>query len=201
MTRTRFRKYFITINKGAKCFDSFVDSLGMCEKYAYIFHDKDNEEQPHYHLVISYKNQKSFETVRKEFEGSHIEKCESWTSCLRYLTHKDNTEKYQYEDSDIVSNFVLENEDIDNPYISVDAREFISFVKSGKIKSLTDCLYIYGMHNTNQYKTLMKDMIDVILSEEEDRKYLEAKERKEKEQKANRDLLFEDLSDVIVYEK
>lgn len=77
------------------------------EKYAYILHDKD-ESEPHYHLVVSYKNPRTWEGVKKDFadyeENTLVEVVKSLDGVLDYLTHKNQPDKFQYPE-EAVTNF------------------------------------------------------------------------------------------------
>ena len=95
------RNWFITINQNAECFSKTLEILKGIPNlnYACILHDKDNEEQPHYHVCLMFDNARTFKTIQKKFSGAHIEVMESKFLSFRYLTHKDNPEKFQYPQS------------------------------------------------------------------------------------------------------
>ena len=90
--------------------------------YAYIFHDKDiydcNDtedinkvgklKEPHWHLLVNYKNAKNFDKALSIFKVSGYT-----TLCIpifdkierfEYLTHQNHPSKYQYDKSLIVTN-------------------------------------------------------------------------------------------------
>ncbi|MGK0647484.1 replication protein, partial [Enterococcus faecalis] len=72
-------------------------------------HDKDvtaegELKKPHYHLVLSYNGNKSFEQIDEIARLLHApipERINSLTGSFRYLTHMDDPNKYQYDSSDI----------------------------------------------------------------------------------------------------
>lgn len=106
MTSNRAKYWFITINKGAKCFDKVFDitlEQTNCTYYL-ILHDRDNIKQEHYHLVILYQNARTFESISKKYEGAHIEQCDYPVKAIRYLIHKDNPEKEPYTIDEIQHN-------------------------------------------------------------------------------------------------
>nr|WP_015231149.1 replication protein [Mycoplasma capricolum]AFY63032.1 plasmid replication initiation protein [Mycoplasma capricolum subsp. capricolum] len=81
-----------------------------CE-IAYILHDKDIEptgepKKPHYHVIMSYTNgTTTFNNVKRITDALNApipQGIESVGGYYRYLTHKDNPEKYQYDEKDIV---------------------------------------------------------------------------------------------------
>jgi hypothetical protein len=73
-------------------------------------HDKDHDEneenkKPHWHILIVYPGPKSFESVQifcQSFGGVCPQSIESVKGYYRYFTHKDNPEKFQYSDSEII---------------------------------------------------------------------------------------------------
>ena len=72
-------------------------------------HDKDlnptgEKKKEHYHIVMCYGSPTTFENVKSIMDelGQPIPiPLESVRGYFRYFTHKDNPEKYQYNDSDI----------------------------------------------------------------------------------------------------
>ena len=109
----RTRSYFLTINKGAECFDNLADlvakTIGVNDNFAYILHDKDTKDtgeivEPHYHLLLVFKNPRSFEAIQRVFKGAHIEETLNIVSAVNYLIHNGKPNKYSYEKSAIVAN-------------------------------------------------------------------------------------------------
>lgn len=82
-------------------------------------HDKDVNpdgeiKKAHYHLVLNYKGNKSFEQIdeiARALRAPVPQRASSLTGSVRYLTHMDNPEKYQYDTADIqvFGGFDLEN--------------------------------------------------------------------------------------------
>ena len=109
----RVRSYFLTINKKAECFDNLADlvtkAIGPNDYFAYILHDKDTKEtgevvEPHYHLLLVFKNARSFEAIQHMFTGAHIEETLNIVSAVNYLIHNGKPTKYNYEKSAIITN-------------------------------------------------------------------------------------------------
>lgn len=109
----RTRSYFLTINKGAECFDNLADlvakAISPSDYFAYILHDMDTKEtgeivEPHYHLLLVFKNPRSFEAIQRVFKGAHIEETLNIVSAVNYLIHNGKPNKYSYEKSAIVTN-------------------------------------------------------------------------------------------------
>lgn len=76
-------------------------------------HDKDQLEdgsgktkKPHYHVIVVYGSPTTFNNVKSltdSFNSPIPQALEQVRGYYRYLTHKDNPEKYQYEDKDIIT--------------------------------------------------------------------------------------------------
>lgn len=74
-------------------------------------HDKDITDEvsrevkkPHYHIILSYGSPTTFENVKSLLEELNQPipiALESVRGYYRYFTHKDNPEKYQYNDDEI----------------------------------------------------------------------------------------------------
>lgn len=94
-------------------------------EYAYILHDKDLWEEdeideetkeikhkqgelkkPHWHVMINFKNPRSVESIQKELRLKHVETC-NFYAYARYLIHKDQPQKYPYDQKEIITNINL----------------------------------------------------------------------------------------------
>ena len=77
-------------------------------------HDRDIKEdgspkKPHYHLLVAYPNATTLNNFCNLFQVCGLQKsdlhivqlCYSGIGYFRYLTHKDNPEKAQYDDNEI----------------------------------------------------------------------------------------------------
>lgn len=73
-------------------------------------HDKDLEadgttpKKPHYHIILIYSGPTSFsvvQTLTKKLNAPAPIPLEAVRGYYRYLTHKDNPEKYQYDEKEI----------------------------------------------------------------------------------------------------
>lgn len=73
-------------------------------------HDKDKnpdetEKKHHYHITLLYDGPKSYEQVEELTKSVNAPipiKCQSVKGSIRYMAHKDNPEKYQYDWNKIV---------------------------------------------------------------------------------------------------
>lgn len=101
--------------------ETHVDKLEYIKnfyEYAYILHDKDVWEEdteehkigelkkPHWHVIIRLNNPRSIESLKKELQMKHIETC-NFYAYTRYLIHKDQPQKYQYNKNEIITNIQL----------------------------------------------------------------------------------------------
>lgn len=80
------------------------------KQWAYIEHDKDKNEdgtqkEPHKHLLVITKANKSIDAMRRIFESEEgntlFKPIDEIQHDYRYLTHKDDETKYQYESENI----------------------------------------------------------------------------------------------------
>ena len=94
----------VTYNTSESCFQPLLDKAF---KWAWILHDKDNTD-PHIHILCTFKQNKSFEQVRKMVEGEQntfARKMEDKYQDFIYLPHsEDFPDKALYNESDIHSN-------------------------------------------------------------------------------------------------
>lgn len=172
------RDYFITINKGAKCYDEVLDiiqSLNV-KLYALITHDKDvnlvsndvlgtTEEIPkevHKHCVIELVNPVSFNSMQSKFVGAHIETPKYKKSAYQYLIHNrpNAKDKYQYSLNDIISNSIetiqqiIESEDNELFYQG----RFMEYIADG-IRTPYQFVKRFGLDAYKQYWKPYYDMI------------------------------------------
>lgn len=94
--------------------NNYCDNIGF---YAFIKHDKDIQangdiKKAHYHLVVEYVDdtshtkQNALKTFKCLYEKVNIQSIKDTHRFVRYLTHKDNPEKFQYNDSDVITNAI-----------------------------------------------------------------------------------------------
>lgn len=127
--------------------DILDKKLKNIKSYAFIYHDKDiyvndilddkNEilhkkgdlKVPHFHIYLKLKSSRDSEEIKRWFMPKGLldvnglpynclsQKVKSSVACIEYLTHKNEPDKYQYSENDIISyniDCVLENDAIDN---------------------------------------------------------------------------------------
>ena len=127
--------------------DILDKKIKSIKSYAFIYHDKDiylndilddnNEilhkkgdlKTPHYHIYLRFKTNRDPDEIKRWFMPKGLldqnglpynclsQKVKSSVACIDYLTHKNEPDKYQYSENDIISfniDSVLENDAIDN---------------------------------------------------------------------------------------
>lgn len=87
-------------------FEELTPLLNEAYHYALIYHDRDIEPDPHYHILVTFKQNKSFDSVRKLVQSEKTtlaQELEDWVGDFQYLTHKNAPDKYQYLDEEVIS--------------------------------------------------------------------------------------------------
>lgn len=126
-------------------------------------HDKDTNpdgtpKKAHYHVIICYSGPTSFSVVKAITDGLHQpipQALEQVKGYYRYLTHKDNPEKYQYDSKDIVCH-------------NFDIKDFVEMTKSevGKIKR--EVTVLIREQDITEYADLIEYLIDNSMLDEWD---------------------------------
>ena len=125
-------------------------------KYYYILHDRDVNDKtgeikkPHYHLLVKLDNAISIEKIIKSLlnERGTQEAIEndfsivkSFKGMLRYLIHKDNLEKEQYNLNEIITNDRNISYYFNDNTIVENFQLITQIIKDSKIKSMRDLIY------------------------------------------------------------
>lgn len=158
----KIRNWFLTINDGAECFGEVPQILEKYDnvEYSYILHNKDNEEQPHYHVCILFKNARTFECMQRAFKGAHIEVMESKYKCFRYLLHLDDADKYQYPLEEIHQRGNnVEYYSTHDEYIKLDTESVLENIANGSIRNIYDAVKLFGIKQANMYKNIIIELI------------------------------------------
>lgn len=134
--------------------------------YAYILHDKDENKdgelkKPHWHICIRFKDSVPTESICNWFgiTENYINKIRGrFGDALAYLTHKNATEKYQYLEESVKSNFDFKKEaEIKQGREADKARkaELVDLITGGVIRE-----YNYTEYITPQEYDKFKKTID-----------------------------------------
>lgn len=207
MTNTRTRDYFLTINESANCYNNILDIINENEEsiniYALIKHNKDIDtdtgevKKEHYHLMIEFKNAKSFTSIQKIFNGAHIESAQHKKQCYKYLLHNtiNAKEKYQYNFNDIITNNIdyIKNQIESEEFETFEETNFINYIAQGTT-SLYKFVKRFGFIQANKYwkiyqmlllsndNDLINEVNDIVnASEKEQQNISNASENKEEQ--------------------
>lgn len=119
-------------------------------------HDKDTDDdgqlkKPHWHIVICYSGNKSFEQVKDdlaEIKCPIPQICRDVRSSVRYFIHKDHPHKFQYSQADIES------------YGGFDVGDVFQLSKSEKTQVLIDISMFVREWDIKEYWDLLFYAID-----------------------------------------
>lgn len=124
-------------------------------------HDKDvnadgEPKKAHYHVILVYGNTTTYNNVKSLTDSLNQpipQALEQIRGYYRYLTHKDNPEKYQYSDSDIVT------------FGGFDISDFVEMTKSEVTKYIKEIHAFVRDNNITEYSDLCDMLIDAGLEE------------------------------------
>lgn len=119
-------------------------------QYAMIEHNFDKEEngkpkKSHIHLILKFDNARSIESVAVEV-GVHINYIQkaNFVAYTQYLIHKNDKDKYQYNEKDIYTNIPAEVENAlkyKGDYGRADTSFIIDIIYKLKIKNLRELVW------------------------------------------------------------
>ena len=137
-------------------------------------HDKDinpdgEPKKPHWHVTLAYQNKKSFAQVSEitsRLNATIPQKVANMVGNIRYMIHKDNPEKAQYEKSDIITGCGF---DIEN-FLSrtktesrTIMREIYAFIRESDINEFCD-LMDYAFDNEPEWFDYLVDGHSIMLA-------------------------------------
>ena len=100
--KDRFRLFHIVLYEDTNSynFEEVLRNLKSYNKWAYIKHMPEKEEsKEHYHFVVKLDNACTIQSLSKKtgVPEYHIQNVRNERSILRYLIHKDDEDKIQYD--------------------------------------------------------------------------------------------------------
>ena len=124
-------------------------------------HDKDvnadgEPKKAHYHVILVYGNTTTYNNVKSLTDSLNQpipQALEQIRGYYRYFTHKDNPEKYQYSDTDIVT------------FGGFDISDFVEMTKSEVTKYIKEIHAFVRDNNITEYSDLCDMLIDAGLEE------------------------------------
>ena len=136
-------------------------------------HDKDVEDngllkKPHYHILVAYSSATTLNNIRAWFNACgmpesdlhSVRVCASGVGYYRYLTHKDNPEKVQYNDNDI--RVYNDSDDLFKKFSKTSSDKLNDVVR---IFQIVDELNTISFHNLLQYLMLNeRDLFKLVIS-------------------------------------
>lgn len=114
-------------------------------------HDKDVNadntiKKPHYHVLLTYENTTTYNAVKdfiSKFNGTIPQPLEQVRGYYRYLTHKDNPEKAQYNENDIclINGFnILDYVELTTAEINAIKKELQKIIRDNQIMEYSDLM-------------------------------------------------------------
>lgn len=108
------------------------------------YHDKDinpdgSKKKPHYHVLIIFSGPSTLKNANKissSINGTICQPVKSTIGIIRYFSHKDNPEKYQYNEEEITTINGLDIKDLNgltSTQVEVIKREIIKFIRDNEI--------------------------------------------------------------------
>ena len=155
---------------------NFVYRKIMCDEKDVIFcalilheldwlHDEGRYKTSHYHVVIQFAGSYRVETIinwisdlfHANKNQISCEKCNSISSQVRYLIHLDDFDKYQYADSNIVTN----RRDLVDKYLReihkiADISDLLAIMR--EYRRLEDLISVIGLDNYRKYRCVIQDL-------------------------------------------
>ena len=147
-----------------------------------INHDKDANEfgellEDHTHIYLEYTNPRKITTVANllDVDTNFIEVVRNKKSYLRYLTHKDDLEKYQYNDSDVFTNSLvsyselvlgnsLSDKEIAEYLVQGRGMELLGIVSASKLRTIQSFLHFENSNETLRYIKDLNDKMNTVIS-------------------------------------
>lgn len=139
-----------------------LESKKAIKDYAYILHNKDVNEngelkKEHYHIALRLHNSYTFSCIANWFGIPSNFVCTvkgEWVDMLKYLTHQNALEKYQYDENEVISNYNWKEEKeklISKSNSEARKEEIINSIVNGEIRQYNYFEYITAIEN-DKYK-------------------------------------------------
>lgn len=167
MTQTKERYWtFIVYPESVKeNWKETIQQLGIQAAISPL-HDKDinpdgEKKKPHYHVLLVWNGPTTYKrvaSITEEIGGTIPQKVLSPVGMIRYLTHEDNPEKYQYNKQEITT------------INGLDPQDFVGLTKSQELQMKIAVIDLIKNLKLNYYNKLidylkenkMEDMFDIV---------------------------------------
>lgn len=131
-------------------------------------HDKDinadgEKKKEHYHVLLCFQGPTTYKRVEKitnELNASIPKRVISPIGLIRYLTHKDNPEKAQYDERDIITLNGLDIAEFNGLTLSMKEelkRAIIKIIKQNKIEEYKELVDYMNENNLNDMFTIVSN--------------------------------------------
>ena len=147
-----------------------------------INHDKDNNElgelvEPHTHIYLEYETPRKLSTIANllEVEANFIEIIRNKKGYLRYLTHKDDLDKFQYDNSEVLTNSSisydlrllgasLSDKEIADYILEGRGLDLLGIVPAGRLRTIQSFLHFDTSNATLQQVRELNYKLDKVVS-------------------------------------
>lgn len=138
-----------------------INEKSCIKDFAYIDHNKDVKEdgtpvESHVHLMLRFSEVQDTKYIAKWFNVPENQLCKikgKFADALCYLTHENAPDKYQYDESEVVSNFDFKKEK-EKKSSNLRKEEIINKIVSGEIREYNYYEYI----TINEYDKYRKSI-------------------------------------------
>ncbi len=151
-----------------------------------INHDKDNNDlgelvEPHTHIYLEYETPRKLSTIANllEVEANFIEIIRNKKGYLRYLTNKDDLDKFQYDDNEVLTNSSisydlrllgasLSDKEIAEYIIEGRGLDLLGIVPAGRLRTIQSLLHFDTSNATLQQVKELNYKLDKVVNFVED---------------------------------
>lgn len=149
----RSRSYACIIYPDDVMYPMYLEGLCTAPDWWYILHNADTGKKPHVHVVVSYDNARSLDSVASSLgmPSNMLEPVKSLPAALRYLVHADDADKHQYPLSAVVSStgsFALPDKRASPDSMDDALNDIVCAICSGEcpdIRSVWHYAYAHGL--------------------------------------------------------
>ena len=150
---------------------NIMEAHATVKQYAGCVHDKDKDTEPHLHLYFNFGDGgATFEDVARWLgdKPERVQKVKGRKAdMLKYLTHRNCPDKYQYDDSEVFSNFDVVKE-IEKSDKIANINKLIEMIDAGEIREYNRFEYIDSVtlaRNHTLFKNAFKNRSEKIMND------------------------------------
>lgn len=127
-------------------FKKVIESFGVKCCLSPLHQPDDNDKKPHYHIVFMFSGNKNIEQVRLlmfKLGSSLVQPINDISAMIRYLVHKDNPEKEQFDKREIVC------------YHNVEIDKYFKQSEKEQLESMRKLIQIINTNKITKYNELI----------------------------------------------